>query len=172
MYDSETITALVVDDESADLEALSAAAAAAGYRVITASDGRTALELFHAHAEEIGLLLTDVAMSPMNGCELARLLVHYKPDLKVIFVSGYIGRLLFASENPAIPHFGFLRKPVTHTDLAQLCQHMGIPFTLQNCVDDRQAGQAGYITDDVMNLQVHLVQRFLHVLDVTTRHLN
>jgi hypothetical protein len=60
----------------------------------------------------------------------------------------------------------------TNSPVPQLCQHMGIPFTLQNRIDDRQAGQAGNIADDVMNLQVHLVQCFLHVLDVTTRHLN
>ena len=49
-----TKTALVVDDETPDLEVLAEALAAAGYRVITVSDGKTAVESFHAHSEPIG----------------------------------------------------------------------------------------------------------------------
>ena len=112
----EMRTALVVDDEAADLEVLETALTAAGYRVITASDGTTALELFHAHAEQVDLLVTDVAMSHMNGFELANLLVNRKPDLGVFFVSGYIGALAFKYHRP-VPQFGFLRKPFTQSEL-------------------------------------------------------
>ena len=111
-------TALVVDDETPDLEVLAEALAAAGYRVITVSDGKTAVESFQAHSEQIDLLVTDVAMSPMNGFDLAKLLVNRNPHLSVIFVSGYIGGLVFQYDDPPIPHFGFLRKPFTRAGLA------------------------------------------------------
>ena len=60
--------ALVVDDEPDDLELVRHVLARAGYNVITAMDGKTAIERFRAHAEEIDILVTDVAMSPMTGC--------------------------------------------------------------------------------------------------------
>ena len=70
--------ALVVDDELDDLEVVRHALASAGYNVKTAMDGKTAIEIFRAHAEEIDILVTDVAMSPMTGCDLAAQLVQLK----------------------------------------------------------------------------------------------
>jgi DNA-binding NtrC family response regulator len=110
-------TALVVDDEASDLDALEQALTAAGYDVLTANNGNSALEIFRAEPEAIDLLVTDVVMSPMMGTELAKLLVNQKPNLKVIFVSGYIGALAFEYRRP-IPRFGFLRKPFTQAELA------------------------------------------------------
>ena len=115
----ETKTALVVDDESSDLEALAAALGAAGYRVITATDGKTAEESFRAQPDKIDVLVTDIAMSPISGFELARRLVNQKPHLGVIFVSGLIGAMAFMYLRP-VPHFGFLRKPFTQGDLVKM----------------------------------------------------
>src|SRR5437588_2152276 len=84
-------TALVVDDEATDLEELSRVLTSAGYRVLAAADGNTALKFFQADPKAIDLLVTDIAMNPVNGRDLAMELVRLKPSLRVVFVSGYAG---------------------------------------------------------------------------------
>ena len=61
----EMRTALVVDDEASDLDALEQALATAGYHVLTATDGNSALEIFQKQPDAIDLLVADVVMSPM-----------------------------------------------------------------------------------------------------------
>jgi CheY-like chemotaxis protein len=108
--------ALVVDDEPTDLQALSRFLRSAGYQVLAAGDGNTALKLFQADAEGIDLLVTDVAMNPVNGCDLAMELVRLKPSLRVVFVSGYVGaEALQYEESPF--DFGFVQKPFSEQDL-------------------------------------------------------
>jgi two-component system, cell cycle sensor histidine kinase and response regulator CckA len=108
--------ALVVDDEPTDLQALSRFLTSAGYQVQSAGDGNTALKLFQADAEGIDLLVTDVAMSPVNGCDLAMELVRLKPSLRVVFVSGYVGAEALQYEDSPFD-FGFVQKPFSEHDL-------------------------------------------------------
>ena len=103
--------ALVVDDEPDDLELVRHALASAGYNVKTAMDGKTAIEIFRAHAEEIDILVTDVAMSPMTGCDLAAQLVQLKWNLRVVFVSGYSGAQAFQYQGGPVADFAFVPKP-------------------------------------------------------------
>jgi two-component system, cell cycle sensor histidine kinase and response regulator CckA len=86
---SETI--LVVEDEPAVRQLVTAALERAGYRVLEARDGEKAVSLFDANAADIDLLLTDLRMPQMDGAELARRLRARAPKLKVICVSGYPG---------------------------------------------------------------------------------
>jgi two-component system, cell cycle sensor histidine kinase and response regulator CckA len=86
---SETI--LVVEDEPAVRQLVTAALERAGYRVLEARDGEKAVSLFDANAADIDLLLTDLRMPQMDGAELARRLRARAPQLKVICVSGYPG---------------------------------------------------------------------------------
>ena len=61
-----------------------------GYRVMTASNGRAALEVWARHKDEIALLLTDMIMPEgISGQQLARQLLAEKPALKVVYTSGY-----------------------------------------------------------------------------------
>jgi PAS domain S-box-containing protein len=60
-----------------------------GYEVIEARDGKQALSLAATRLGEIDLLLTDVVMPRMGGYQLAEQLKALKPELKVIFISGY-----------------------------------------------------------------------------------
>ena len=61
-----------------------------GYKVLQASNGMEAMRVAQMHAgEEIHLLLTDVVMPMMNGKELADQLKPLRPDIKVLFTSGY-----------------------------------------------------------------------------------
>ena len=49
---------------------------------------------------------------------------------------------------------------------------MYVSIPVQNRVENRQPCRSGDIADDVVKLQVHLIQRFLHVLDVASRHID
>jgi PAS domain S-box-containing protein len=60
-----------------------------GYRVIEAADGAVAMQIAVAHQGVIHLLLTDVIMPGMNGRELAQRISEIRPNLKVLYMSGY-----------------------------------------------------------------------------------
>ena len=112
------ITILVVEDEEMLREFVGQALSAVGYRVLTAVNGREALKVWSEHRDEIDLLLTDVVMpDSMSGRQLAHTLIVDKPDLKVIFTSGYSAELLgedFEQEK----EYGFLAKPYLPERLA------------------------------------------------------
>jgi CheY-like chemotaxis protein len=106
---------LAVDDESPDLENLERVLRESGYKVITARAGHEALQA-HAQQGRIDLLVTDIAMSPMNGRELAHALLERQNDLRVIFVSGYVGEQALRDDS-SFPGSSFLRKPFAGEDL-------------------------------------------------------
>ena len=110
---------LAVDDEPTDLENLRQVLADAGYHVLTASDTKTAMEIFQAHADNVDVLVKDVAMSPISGPDLAGQLVKLKPELNVTFVSAYSGSLAFRYSGVPISHFAFLAKPFSAQDLLE-----------------------------------------------------
>jgi CheY-like chemotaxis protein len=58
--------------------------------VLVAENGRHALEVAAAFGEPIQLLVTDVVMPELDGGQLARKLVALRPELKVLFISGYV----------------------------------------------------------------------------------
>ena len=60
-----------------------------GYRVIEAADGAVAMQIAVAHEGVIHLLLTDVIMPGMNGRELAQRISEIRPNVKVLYMSGY-----------------------------------------------------------------------------------
>jgi signal transduction histidine kinase/ActR/RegA family two-component response regulator len=83
-------TVLLAEDEEAVRTLASEFLTAAGYRVFVASDGQKALEIAESLSEPIHVLVTDVVMPQMRGPELAKRLKHVRPDLKVVFMSGYL----------------------------------------------------------------------------------
>jgi CheY-like chemotaxis protein len=90
-----TETILAAEDEPALRELVQAVLEDAGYRVLLAEDGKSAVQLFEEHADEIDLLLTDMMMpGGMTGRELAEQLQNRKPGLRVIFSSGYSADLM------------------------------------------------------------------------------
>ena len=60
-----------------------------GYKVIEAADGAVAMQIAVAHEKVIHLLLTDVIMPGMNGRELAQRICEIRPNVKVLYMSGY-----------------------------------------------------------------------------------
>ena len=84
-------TILLVEDEQAVRRLVREMLVRHGYQVLEAQDGPHAIQLFERHRRDIDLLLTDVVMPAMNGRELAACLWERRPDLKVIYMSGYTG---------------------------------------------------------------------------------
>ncbi len=112
-------TILLVDDELSDLDMARKTLEELGYQVLTAADGQGALNLYRDFGHTVAFLVTDVAMSPMNGCELAVQLGAIQPDLKVLFVSGYAGAGVLGKERISELKAGFLRKPFTGEQLTK-----------------------------------------------------
>lgn len=82
-------TILLVDDESVITGTGRDVLESLNYQVYTAANGQQAVDLFTAHAHQIDLVILDVVMPIMGGKEAARTMRHIKPDLKVIFSTGY-----------------------------------------------------------------------------------
>ena len=92
--------------------------ASAGYRVLEAPDGRTAIDVFEAHRGQIDLVITDVVMPQMGGREVARALTALQPSLDVIYTSGYADDavLRHGISTADVP---FLAKPYSPVGLLQ-----------------------------------------------------
>ncbi len=82
-------TVLLVEDEDAVRLFGARALRNKGYRVLEARSGEAALEIINAHSDSIDLLITDVVMPRMDGPTLIREVRSKRPDMKVIFISGY-----------------------------------------------------------------------------------
>ncbi|HEX2101222.1 MAG TPA: response regulator [Candidatus Synoicihabitans sp.] len=80
--------ALIAEDEPIIRSLLKSLLERRGLRVLAASDGVEALELFHAHGEEIGLIITDLNMPRLDGPELLRRLTSGTRHPGIIVTSG------------------------------------------------------------------------------------
>jgi PAS domain S-box-containing protein len=106
---SETI--LLVEDEPGVRAIARGILSRAGYKVLEAADGAAALRLFESTKEPIHLVLTDVVMPGMSGRELVEELAKRKPELKVLYMSGY-------TDDTVVHHgvldrgIAFLQKPI------------------------------------------------------------
>jgi CheY-like chemotaxis protein len=89
-----------------------------GYKVIEATDGRTAVDLAARHAGPIHLLLTDLVMPEMSGRQLANYLAAARPDLRILYMSGYAEDAV-ARQGRIDPGAAFVPKPFTPADLAR-----------------------------------------------------
>jgi CheY-like chemotaxis protein len=107
---------LVVDNELAVLNLVKLILEAAGYAVVTASNGRQALVFCKNRNYTIDLLLTDINMPDISGLELACQVSEIVPRLPVIFLAD--GR----ADNPGIE---FLRRAGPFSD----CEVISKPFT-------------------------------------------
>ena len=103
-------TVLLVEDEASVRQASRQFLTRNGYTVLEATDGEDALRVSREHQGPIHLMITDVVMPKMGGPRLAERLAQERPDMKVLFVSGY-------AENTVLQHGAidftsrFLQKP-------------------------------------------------------------
>lgn len=79
---------MIVDDNDSVLEVTARALADAGYDVVTAPDGATALDIIQT-LPALDLLITDIRMPGMGGHILAQHVLEQHPDLPIIYISGH-----------------------------------------------------------------------------------
>ena len=112
---SETI--LIAEDETMVRDLAQRILARAGYRVIAAKDGAEACALYAQHAAEIALAMLDVVMPQLGGRETYARLVLQRPNLPVIFCSGYAGSAL--DSEALAPGARLLAKPYGADELLE-----------------------------------------------------
>ena len=87
-----------------------------GYAVLAAADGVKALELSEGYSGRIDLLLTDMIMPGLNGKALYDKIKASRPDINVLFMSGYTNNLISSDLKPG-SDLGFIQKPFTSDKL-------------------------------------------------------
>jgi len=108
---ASSATILVVEDDAAIRSLLERQLRDHGYDVLSADGGDKALDVA-AHAGVIHLLITDIHLPGMNGRELATRLTSARPELPVLYVSGYADEVI-APHGVVDPGVNFLQKPFT-----------------------------------------------------------
>jgi CheY-like chemotaxis protein len=114
-----TETVLLVEDEDRVRALARLALAGSGYTVLEAPGGQEALDLCRRQQGPIHLLVTDIVMPKMSGRELADRVTSLRPDIKILFLSGYPEDAALhqgATEGAAR---AFLQKPFTPAVLAR-----------------------------------------------------
>jgi DNA-binding NtrC family response regulator len=111
-------TLLLVEDEASVRQAARQFLTRSGYNVLEAIDGEDAVRASREYGGPIQLIITDVVMPRLGGPQLAERLADERPDMKVLFVSGY-------AENTILQHgkidvrTRFLQKPFSLKTLAR-----------------------------------------------------
>ncbi|OFV99811.1 MAG: hypothetical protein A3F68_05025, partial [Acidobacteria bacterium RIFCSPLOWO2_12_FULL_54_10] len=111
-------TVLVVEDEGMLRELACEFLQSGGYTVLDAANGAEAMEVSKRHQGPIHLLMTDAVMPGMSGRELAQLLQGHRPDIKVLYVSGYTDDIVLRN-GLLEPNRAFLQKPFMRDALAK-----------------------------------------------------
>jgi PAS domain S-box-containing protein len=112
---------LLVEDDDTVRSVTAMALREHGYQVLEASRPSMASTLFERHSAEIDLLLTDVVMPEMDGPALAQCFLAVRPDLQVLFISGYAEAATLEYSNT---NAGFLDKPIQPSALATKVREM------------------------------------------------
>lgn len=107
-----TETILLVEDEDSVRKLVSGILTARGYTVIDTDDPRIALELARDNNNKIDLLLTDIVMRYLNGRELYEKIAAVRPDIKVIYMSGYTADII-SHHGVLNDGINYIQKPFT-----------------------------------------------------------
>lgn len=111
-------TVLVVEDEESVRELAAKILSEYGYKVLSAKNEEKALSLWEKYSEKIDLLLTDVVLPGTSGRELAEKLKALKPELKVLYMSGYAENII-SHHGVLDKNIFFLQKPFTPHNLVR-----------------------------------------------------
>ena len=114
---------LLVEDEPAVRSLAERVLMRQGYHVLSAGSGVEALELVHSTHGQIDLLVTDVVMPEMGGVELAKHLLAIRPDLRVLFISGYAADTVPTTDGAGRQLY-FLEKPFSPARFAEYVRHV------------------------------------------------
>ncbi len=108
---------LFVDDEGLIVEMAEGMLKGLGYRVVSKTDGREALDLFKANPEGFDLIITDQTMPHMTGVELAQEMIGMRGDIPIILATGFSHRV-DADSARAAGIRAFVMKPLTRSEIA------------------------------------------------------
>ena len=117
MWASKTV--LLAEDEDSLRRLLVSTLEGLGVNLIVGVNGVDALQKARQHEGKIDVLITNVQMPDMNGSELARHLCGDRPDIKVLFMSGFTGEPIMITDG-----WRFLQKPFTPIDFAATVRAM------------------------------------------------
>ena len=115
---SGTETILLVEDEEAVRRLVRRTLEKQGYQLLVAASGKDALEIVQGHTGRIHMVISDVVMPQMGGRQLAERLQALRPEIRVLFVSGYTENSILRSGN-LVEGEAFLQKPFTPLALAR-----------------------------------------------------
>jgi len=107
---SETV--LLVEDEESVRQLVRETLESKGYKVLEADNGEAALRIVSNYSDKIDMLITDVVMPGMSGRELSARLCAWRPQTKVLYLSGYTEDAI-GHEGVVDPDTAFLQKPFT-----------------------------------------------------------
>jgi CheY-like chemotaxis protein len=116
-------TILVAEDDSGIRDLITTILIERGYQVIGAANGVEAVSLFRENMEKVSLVMLDGIMPKKNGREAYREIRAMKPDVKVIFMSGYSENML-EFDNMQDREIHFLQKPVLPLDILKKIQEL------------------------------------------------
>jgi PAS domain S-box-containing protein len=116
-------TVLLVEDEEGVRTLMRQVLQKHGYNVLEARDGGEALVVCERHQGKIELLLTDVVLENMSGQDVAERLLRFRPDMKVLYVSGYADDAI-VKHGVLTAGAAFLQKPFTTEALARKIRHV------------------------------------------------
>ncbi len=111
-------TILVVDDNASIRQLIVETLKPLGYNCMQAVSGKDAINVLRKYSGEVHLLLTDVVMPGMSGRELAEIIREERPEMKVIFMSGYTENII-AHHGVLEQGINYISKPVTPVTLTQ-----------------------------------------------------
>jgi CheY-like chemotaxis protein len=111
---------LVVDDDAEVRDIAAATLKDAGHRILEAANGGDALTVLEANPG-IQLIFTDIVMPGIDGFKLADLAVERRPEIKILFTTGYSH---LAEAKPGTVHGKMLQKPYRPAQLQDMVQHV------------------------------------------------
>jgi DNA-binding NtrC family response regulator len=114
---------LIVEDEPEILHFCKIILEQYGYTVFAALTPDEAIGIIEQHTDGIDLLLTDVIMPEMNGCDLSKKLVSISPHLKTLFMSGFPADVL-AQYGNLRKSLNFIEKPFTISELQSFVHNL------------------------------------------------
>jgi PAS domain S-box-containing protein len=134
-----------------------------GYRVIDAADGAVAMQIAVAHEGVIHLLLTDVIMPGMNGRELAQRISEIRPNVKVLYMSGYTENVI-GRNGTLDAGVRLLQKPFTLRDLKskvrEVLNSTPFPREVAMSVHTAHAAAAHFSSSRAQRFQLHLPLKY------------
>ncbi len=114
-------TILVVEDEDMVRKLMCSQLKECGYRVLEASNGEEALHAAQEYVDEINLMVSDIQMPFMDGHELAERIRSIKPEIRIVFVSGYNEESV-KSDAEFLSPYPLLSKPYNASDLLRVVE--------------------------------------------------